>query len=84
VNLSERCEDGYDGSRAGAAILRRQSGHRQSPPLAGIGRRKDSSRHQHEPDRLQVNSAPHFSQAIRRGGFSDGFVIDWTAILSWN
>jgi hypothetical protein len=84
VNLSERCEDGYDDSRAGAAILRRQSGHRQSPPSVGIGRRNDSSRHQHAPDRLQVNSVPHFSQAIRRGGLSDGSVIDWAAILSWN
>jgi hypothetical protein len=48
--------------------LRKQPGHRQSPPSAGIGRRNASSEHQHGPDRLQLNSVPHLAQARRREG----------------
>jgi len=51
-----------------AAALRKQSRHRQSSPSSGIGGRADSSAHQHEPARLQVNSVPHREQARRREG----------------
>jgi hypothetical protein len=50
------------------ASLRRQSGQRQSLLSVGIGRRNISSEHQHAPDRLQLNSAPHPVQARRRTG----------------
>jgi hypothetical protein len=52
-----------------AAIFRRQSRHRQSPPpSAGIGSRAVSSAHQQVPDRLQLNSVPQPEQASRRAG----------------
>ena len=51
---------------ARAAAFRKQSGHRQSLPSTGIGRRKASSLHQHGPDRLQLNSVPQPAQARRR------------------
>jgi hypothetical protein len=51
-----------------SASLRKQSGQRQSPPSVGIGSRNASSEHQHGPDRLQLNSAPHPAQARRREG----------------
>jgi hypothetical protein len=58
------------------AILRRQSGHRQSPPPVGIGSRKDSSEHQQGPEGLQPNSIPQPEQARRReGGISNRFVM---------
>src|SRR5205814_335180 len=49
-----------------ATFFRRQSGHRQSPPSDGIGRRKSSAAHQQGPDGLQVNSVPQPEQARRR------------------
>jgi len=51
-----------------SASLRKQSGHRQSLPSVGIGRRNASSEHQHGPDKLQLNSVPHLAQARRREG----------------
>jgi hypothetical protein len=58
------------------ANFRKQSGHRQSPPSAGIGSRNDSSKHQHGPDGLQENSAPQPEQASRlEVAFSDRFVM---------
>jgi hypothetical protein len=58
------------------AILRKQSGHRQSRPSDGIGRRKDSSEHQQGPERLQENSVPQLVQARRRAaGISNRFVM---------
>ena len=66
---------------AACAALRRQSGHRQSLPSDGIGKRKSSSVHQHGPDRLQVNSVPQPAQARRReGGFSFRFVMNRAAL----
>jgi hypothetical protein len=45
--------------------------------LAGIGRREDSSAHQHEPDRLQVNSVPQLEQpSWRERALSDRFVMN--------
>ncbi|WP_156041874.1 hypothetical protein [Bradyrhizobium sp. URHD0069] len=59
-----------------AAMLRRQSRHRQSLPSMGIGSRAASSAHQHGPARLQVNSVPQPEQARRReSGFSNRFVM---------
>ena len=52
--------------RRARAAFRKQSGHRQSLPSTGIGRRKASSLHQHGPDRLQLNSVPQPAQARRR------------------
>jgi len=49
-----------------AAIFRRQSRHRQSPPSTGIGSRAVSSAHQHGPAGRQVNSIPQAEQARRR------------------
>jgi hypothetical protein len=64
---------------APAAIFRKQSRHRQSPPSSGIGRRAVSSAHQHGPARPQVNSVPQPEQARRReAGFSNRFVINRT------
>jgi hypothetical protein len=63
-----------------AASFLKQSGHRQSPPSGGIGRRKDSSEHQQGPDRLQENSVPQRAQARRRdAGISNRFVIKQAA-----
>ena len=62
---------------ARAAALRRQSGHKQSPPSDGIGMRKPSPAHQHDPDRLQPNSVPQPAQARRREGeVSNRFVMN--------
>ncbi len=59
-----------------AAILRKQSRHRQSPPSLGIASRAVSSAHQHCVERLQVNSVPQLEQARRREtGFSNRFVM---------
>jgi len=58
------------------AAFRRQSGHRQSFPSDGIGRRNFSSAHQHDPERPQENSVPQRAQARRREGrLSVRFVI---------
>jgi hypothetical protein len=66
-----------------AAIFRKQSRHRQSPPSDGIGNRAVSSAHQQSPARLHVNSVPHPEQARRRDealserlGFSKRFVMN--------
>jgi hypothetical protein len=74
---------GTELSAASAAIFRKQSRHRQSPPSDGIGNRAGSSAHQQEPARLQVNSVPHPEQARRRGaglaersGLSERFVMN--------
>ncbi|GCC48753.1 hypothetical protein chiPu_0033277 [Chiloscyllium punctatum] len=50
-----------------SASFRRHAGHRQSAPSVGIGRRKLSSKHQHDPVSEQENSLPHAAQASRRG-----------------
>jgi hypothetical protein len=60
-----------------AAIFRKQSRHRQSPPSSGIGSRAASSAHQHVSARPQMNSVPQPEQASRRdGGFPNRFVIN--------
>jgi hypothetical protein len=59
-----------------AAIFRKQSRHRQSPPSTGIGKRAVSSVHQHGPVGLQVKSAPQPEQLRRReSGISNRFVM---------
>ena len=64
------------------ATSRKQSRHRQSPPSDGIGRRNNSSAHQHGPDRLQVNSVPQRSagEAARGRGISNRFVMNQAAM----
>jgi hypothetical protein len=45
--------------------------------------RKDSSAHQHAPDRPQENSVPQFSQARRRGEeLSNRFVMKPAVVLA--
>jgi hypothetical protein len=62
-----------------SAIFRKQSRHRQSSLATGIGNFAVSSAHQHDPDRLQLNSVPQPEQARRRmRGFSNRFVINRT------
>jgi hypothetical protein len=71
VRLSEICP----------AALRKQSGHTQSPPSIGIGRRNASSVHQQGPDGLQVNSVPQPEQARRRDGrVPNRFVMNQAAM----
>jgi hypothetical protein len=49
-----------------AAALRKQSGHKQSSPSAGIGSLKASSLHQHAPAGSQSNALPQREQTSRR------------------
>jgi len=71
----------YGRATACAAIVRRQSRHRQSPLSVGIGSRVVSSAHQHGPDGLQVNSVPQPEQVRRREGVgvSRRFIMQRTA-----
>jgi hypothetical protein len=70
---------------AAAASFRMQSGHKQSLASAGIGRRKDSSAHQHSADRPQENSVPQAEQARWRGlEVSNRFVMNRGRFLARN
>ena len=62
--------------QSSAAAARRQAGHRQSVPAAGIGSFAVSSMHQQWPDRSQVNAVPQRGQFKARcdAGFADDFV----------
>jgi hypothetical protein len=51
-----------------AAAARRQSRHRQSPPVVGIGSFAGSSAHQQSPERSQPNSVLQPAQVRRRLG----------------
>jgi hypothetical protein len=67
TGLLRRYAPRNDGVACGtAAIFLKQSRHRQSSPLTGIGRRAVSASHQHSPDRLHENSTPQRGQARRR------------------
>jgi len=69
---------------ASAAAFRKQSRHRQSSPLTGIGSRAVSSAHQHSPDRSQPNSVPQPEQARRRGsGNGNSFGIVMICAKAW-
>jgi hypothetical protein len=51
-----------------AAAARRQSRHRQSPPVVGIGSFAGSAAHQQSPESSQPNSVPQPEQVRRRLG----------------
>ena len=89
IRASEQTNNGcvgYDVAAGSLAIFsadwRRQSRHRQSSPLTGIGSRAGSSAHQHGPGMPQLNSVPQREQARRReAGISNQFVTKPTE--SW-
>jgi hypothetical protein len=71
-------------ARGNSAAFLKHSGHRQSSPVTGIGRRAVSASHQHSPDRLHENSTPQRGQARRRevgGGLSNRFVMNFDRLL---